>query len=281
MERVISDSLVCDVSDVSSSGGVGDRFVTTPDGMRMLQETKAKERLNSKLDLDKFRDDVRRGLANGRVNAGLFVSLKTKHIPNAGGPYSLEWLSVPGDEDGVTRRAPLVYVASADPAVIGLAAQATHWLCLRALAADAEAALLRERGTSEAEVALRELSDERRELAERLPVIFGRLEKLASDVDDRLGMLNKLVELAEAEKRRHVSLATLVESLAHRVTFVTAPGAVEAAILAEACELVRARAAADGGKTPRLADFPPIQRQQIQNAGGIKAVVGHIKSSTR
>ncbi|KAJ1457579.1 hypothetical protein M885DRAFT_127843 [Pelagophyceae sp. CCMP2097] len=37
MEDVIVDALRCDISDVSKTAGMGDRFVTTPDGMKMFQ----------------------------------------------------------------------------------------------------------------------------------------------------------------------------------------------------------------------------------------------------
>ncbi|KAG8468098.1 hypothetical protein KFE25_007150 [Diacronema lutheri] len=244
VEDVITNALACTVEDTSHLDGAGDRFVSTADGLRMLQETKAKERLNAKTDLERFRADVSRGAAAGRVNAGLFVSLKTRTLPNAG-QYAVEWLSVeapavdsPAAAAGERswRQVPIVMIASASRDAIALAAQTTHWLCMRARDAEAVAASAADNQSDES----RALHAERRALADALPPIFSRIEMSAAEIDERLRLLRKLLELAEADKARHASVETLIERLSAAVPFVCAPRAAEAAGREAACKNNRA-----------------------------------------
>lgn len=279
VEQVIADALHCAIEDVSHLDGHGDRFVTTADGMRMLQETKAKDRLNAKTDVERFRADVARGAAAGRVNAGLFVSLKTRTLPNAG-QFAVEWLSVDAPSEGpdapataaagsrAWRQVPIVMVASASRDTIALAAQATHWLCVRALEAESAATSAAD---SESDV-LRALHAERRALADALPPIFSRIEMSASEIDERLRLLRKLVELAEADKARHASVETLIERLSAAVPYVCAPRAAEAAARDTALRIVVEFARANGGAFPKLAQLSAAQRQAVTNAGGIGAL---------
>lgn len=279
VEEVIANALHCSVQDTSHLDGAGDRLVTTPDGLRMLQETKAKDRLNAKTDVERFRADVSRGAAAGRVNAGLFVSLKTRSLPNAG-QYAVEWLSVDAPSDGADgaggargsaralKQVPIVMVASASRDAIALAAQTTHWLYTRGLEAEAAAASASEDESEE----VRALLAERRALSEALPPIFSRIEMSAAEIDERLRLLRKLLELAEADKARHASVETLIERLSAAVPFVCAPRAAEAAGREAAVGIVVEFMRANGGAAPKLSQLSAAQRQVISAAGGIGAV---------
>ena len=273
---MITNALACTVEDTSHLDGAGDRFVSTADGLRMLQETKAKERLNAKTDLERFRADVSRGAAAGRVNAGLFVSLKTRTLPNAG-QYAVEWLSVeapavdsPAAAAGERswRQVPIVMIASASRDAIALAAQTTHWLCMRARDAEAVAASAADNQSDES----RALHAERRALADALPPIFSRIEMSAAEIDERLRLLRKLLELAEADKARHASVETLIERLSAAVPFVCAPRAAEAAGREAAVGIVVDFMRANGGSAPKLTQLSAAQRQAVAAAGGISAV---------
>lgn len=281
MEDVIANALHCSVEDTSHLDNAGDRFVSTVDGLRMLQETKAKERLSAKADIERFRQDVQRGAAAGRVNAGLFVSLKTRTLPNAG-QYAVEWLTVDvpsaAGADGagasagagarVWKQVPLVMVASASRDAIALAAQTTHWLFKRGLEAEAAAANAADDESEE----VRALHSERRALSEALPPIFSRIAMSSAEIDERLRLLRKLLDLAEADKARHASVETLIERLSAAVPFVCAPRAAEAAGRDVAVGIVLEYMRANGGAAPKVTQLSAAQRQAISAAGGIGAV---------
>lgn len=293
VEEIISEVLHCSVEDVSHMDGYGDRYVTTPDGMRMLQETKAKERLSAKLDVDRFREDVARGVAEGRVNAALFVSLKARNIPNAG-PYAVEWisgstardaprdgqtaLSAAADDVAATeqamvsfRQVPVVFVSSASRDTIALAAQTTHWLWQRARAAeDAAAAAAAAADGAESEE-LRALHAERKAVSEALPAIFGRIELSAGEVDERLRALRRLVESAEAERARLRSCQELIDRLSSAVPFVNSPRAESEVAHHEAVQVALQFHAAHG-VLPKMGQLTSVQKQIISAAGGITAV---------
>jgi hypothetical protein len=292
VEEVIADVLHCSIEDVSHLDGHGDRYITTPDGLRLLQETKAKERLNAKTDLERFRADVARGAAAGRVNAGLFISLMTRTLPNAG-QFAVEWLTVDapavstgaaagagggggaGPREGgsglaalALHQVPIVMVASASRDTIALAAQATHWLCLRALEAEAAVASAADDESEE----MRVLLAERRALADALPLIFSRVEMSAAEIDERLRLLRKLVELAEADKARQASIEALIERLSSAVPFICAPRAAQTAGRDSAIRVVLDFMRANGGLAPKLAQLSAAQRQLVTSAGGIAVI---------
>ena len=76
-------------------------------------ESKDVKRLHSAKDIGKFYRDVEAGIASGRINSAILVSLLSQTIPNTRSNFSLEWIS------GL----PVVLIASEQPQSIALVVQ--------------------------------------------------------------------------------------------------------------------------------------------------------------
>mmetsp|Transcript_10729 Transcript_10729/g.27111 ORF Transcript_10729/g.27111 Transcript_10729/m.27111 type:complete len:148 (-) Transcript_10729:37-480(-) len=119
---------------------------------------------------------------------------------------------------------------------------------------------------------MRALMGERRALAEALPPIFSLVEKAACEIDERLRLLRKLVDLAEADKTRHGSLEMLIQRLSGAVPFVCAPHAAASADRELAVGLVVDFMTKNDGQAPKVTQFTLAERKLLTAAGGIGSI---------
>ena len=261
VESVIADCLICEIDDVSKIEGQGDRFITTPSGLKLLQETKAVERLHSKKDIEKFKRDVHDGITNSRINAAILISLKSQTIPNHGpGACSIYF------NNGPCGRVPVVMLASNNRNTIQMAVQTIAWLqdlAHKEFSARGNAV------TTESE----QLEKERQFLQEHLPKFIESIQQSESEVDARIDMLKTLMDAAEQERAKQSDVRFLILKLQQNIPWLITK-TDSALMLAE--NILRSYHN-QKGEYPKSSQLTLSQRTAIKNAGGIKVVLDRMK----
>lgn len=263
VERIVADTLVCEVQDTSHEEGKGDRLVVTPSGMRMMLEVKSVERLHSKHDMEKFRRDAHSGVCEKRINAALLVSLKTESIPNCGpGPCHVTFMHHEG------LRVPVISIATRSKAAIQIAVQiASH---LRDLC-DKEKAAKGGSGSSSAD--LDAALAERAILQKQLPLLCKHVAEADLALQTRIEMLSSLLSSAHAERDAQRDMHTSLLRLQQQIPWIVPPDAVEGDVAVDI--LLRHKEHVDEWlPTSRMTQS---QRTAVRAAGGYKVVLRRAK----
>ena len=259
VEAVIAD---CDVSRIE---GRGDRFITTPGGLKLLQETKAVEKLHSKHDIEKFKRDVHDGIVNTRINAAIMISVKSQTIPNHGpGPCCIYFNHGPGG------RVPVIMIATNNRTTIQLAIQTVAWLqdlCQKEYAARGNAL------TSETEQA----EKERDFLQEHLPKLIESVQMSECDLNTRIDMLKTLLEAAERARVQHSDLRFLILKMQQHIPWLISK--TDTAIII--AEKIVSGYLEQKGEYPKSSQLTLAQRAAVKNAGGIKVILEKLKKRKR
>ena len=257
VERVVVDTLACDVEDVSHLAGPGDRRITTPDGLRLMLEVKNVERLHSKHDLEKFRNDAYNGAKDGRINAALLVSLRTTSIPNVSGTCSVTFMNTD------TARVPVLLLASNSRPTIQLAVHAAAQLQL--LAARETAA----RGGVGVPVQLETLERERGILQRALPSVLKFVHENDTAVESRIEMLQRLLDDAMSERTRQKEVMFQLAKLQQSVSWI---GASQEATDMDVAVSIVLKWYERKNEFPKTSEMTMPQRTAIKAAGGLKVV---------
>lgn len=257
VENIVADTLACEVTDVSHNAGAGDRFITTPDGLKLLLEVKNVERLHSKHDVEKFRNDVYNGVQNQRINAALMVSLKTTSIPNVSGSCSVTFLQ---SESG---RVPVMLLSSRSRATIQLALHAIEQL--QSLAS--KEAKARGGGTIPAQ--LETLERERQILQKSLPAVLKFVNESDTSVESRIEMLQRLLDDATTERTRQKEVNYQMLKLQQGVSWIGA--SQESNDIEVAVSLILSWYERKN-EFPKTSEMTVPQRSAIKKAGGLKHV---------
>ena len=265
IEQLIVDTLICEVQDTSHQSGYGDRFITTPDGLRLMLECKNVERLHSKQDIEKFRRDVYNGIQSQRINAALLISLKTTSIPNISGACSVQFMN------GEHGRVPVVMLASNSKIAIQLAAHAVAQL---QLIADKET--LARGGTIPFE--LEALEKERDSLQKTLPLVFKCIHENESHIESRIEMLQRLLDDANTERTRHKEVVYQIMKIQQTVSWIGASQEENDQDLAISIVLKWFERKQE---FPKTSEMTIPQRTAIRNAGGLKTVIDLAKKRQR
>ena len=258
VEGIIAETLACDITDVSRATGHGDRFVTTPDGLRLMLEVKNVERLHSKHDMEKFRNDAYNGVKAERINAALLVSLKTTSIPNVSGACSVTFLQTD------TVRAPVILLATRSRVTIQLAVHAIAQL--QSIAAKEASA----RGGGSTPVHLEALERERCVLQKTLPEVLRFVQESETAIESRIEMLQRLLDDAAADRARQKNVNYQLLKLQQGVSWIAT--AQEGHDMDVAVEIAL-KWFERKGDFPKTSEMTSSQRVAIKNAGGLKAVV--------
>lgn len=266
VEALVADCLVCDIEDVSKIEGRGDRHITTPDGLKLLQETKNVEKLHSKHDIEKFKRDVHEGIVNGRINAAILVSLKSQTIPNHGpGPCSITF------NHGPQGRVPVIMIASNNRNNISLALQAIVWLqdlCHKEFIA---------RGNSPTSETEQQMQKEQSFLQEHIPKVIESAQISEVELNTRIDMLKTLLEAAENERVQNSELRFTILKLQQNIPWLMSK-TDSAMKLAEKVVLDFLKSK---NEYPKSAQLTLAQRTVVKAAGGIKIVIDHVKKRKR
>lgn len=257
VEGVVAETLACEIADVSHLSGHGDRFVTTPDGLKLLLEVKNVDRLHSKHDIEKFRNDVYNGVQAQRINAALMVSLKTTSIPNVNGPCAVTFLQ--GDEG----RVPVMLLSSGSRPTMQLALHALAQL--HHLAAKEATA----RGGGTIPVQLETLERERAVLQKTLPSVLKFVHESDTAVESRIEMLQRLLDDAKTERVRQKEVNYQMLKLQQSISWIGASQETSDVDVAVALILQWHERK---GEFPKTSEMTNPQRTAIKNAGGLKVV---------
>lgn len=258
IERLLADTLLCEIHDTSHAGGCGDRLVTTPDGLRLMVEVKDVERLHSKKDIEKFRRDVYANAATESINAALLISLRTSAFPNMGpGPCAVYM------HEGPNRRVPVLMVSGSSRTAIQLAVRA---------AAQLQEVCAKEAAT-QAGVSVETLERERAALQRHVPAMLAYVRDADLHTDSRIETLQRLLEEAVEERGRLKDLAFESLKLQQQVTWLDADDE-------QAIKLV-ARWFERKGVFPKTSEMTAAQRNAVKLAGGLRKVVDEVKKRQR
>ena len=266
VEALVADCLVCDIEDVSKIEGRGDRHITTPDGLKLLQETKNVEKLHSKHDIEKFKRDVHEGIVNGRINAAILISLKSQTIPNHGpGPCSITF------NHGPQGRVPVIMLASNNRNNISLALQAIVWLqdlCHKEFTA---------RGNSPTSESEQQMQKEQNFLQEHIPKMIESAQISEVELNTRIDMLKTLLEAAENERVQNSELRFTILKLQQNIPWLMSK--TDSAM--KLAEKIVSDFYNSKNEYPKSAQLTLAQRTVVKNAGGIKVVLDHVKKRKR
>lgn len=266
VENIVADTLACEIADVSHIAGHGDRFITTPNGLKLLLEVKNVERLHSKHDIEKFRNDVYNGIQSQRINAALLVSLKTSSIPNVSGSCSVTFLQ---SDAG---RIPVMLLSSRSKATIQLALHAIEQL--QSLASKEAKA----RGGGTIPSQLEALERERQILQRSLPIVLKFVSESDTAVESRIEMLQRLLDDATAERTRQKEVNYQLLKLKQGVSWIGA--SQETSDIDKAVNLIldwHERR----GEFPKTSEMTLPQRAAIKTAGGLKHVTDMARKRQR
>ena len=263
LEKVISDTIACDVVDTSHETGKGDRFITTPDGLRMMLEVKYAQRLHSKHDIEKFHNDVYASVQSGRINAAFFVSLRTNSLPNSGpGSCTIHF------ETGPTGRVPVVMLASAARTTIQLAVHAIAQL---------QSIADKENTARGGPVQIEALEKERATLQKTLPAIVKHMFEMDTAIESRLELLQRLVDEANQERNKQRDVVFQLSRLQQSVQWLNIS---QESDNDQAINLVL-RWFERKGEYPKTSEMTVAQRSAIKTAGGLKNVIDQAKKRVR
>lgn len=265
IEQLVAETLVCDVEDVSHQTGRGDRFVTTPDGLKLMLEVKNTERLHSKHDIEKFKRDVYDGITSQRINAALMVSLKSNSIPNVAGACSVTFVTT---EHG---RIPVVMLASNSRIAIQLSLRAISEL---QTVCDKEA---RARGGA-VPAQLEALEAERAMVQKSLPTFLKFVRESDHHIETRIEMLTRLLDDAVDERAKMKEVLYHSVRLQQNISWVDATQSEADTDLAIGIVL---KWFERKGEFPKSSEMTQSQRTAIKNAGGVKVVVEMARKKQR
>lgn len=264
VERLVVETLACEIEDVSRAGGCGDRLVTTPDGMKLMLEVKNVERLHSKNDVEKFKRDVYNNAESQAINAALLVSLKTTALPNVSGPCSVSFMTTPH------ARVPVVMLSCNTRTAIQLALHGIsqlHHISSKESAARGRAPLEMET-----------LETERAHLQQLLPSICRHIHEADSQLESRIELLQRLLDDALGERTRQKEIGYKMLKLQQDVSWLSA--SQEGNDLEFAVSIVRSLKERTGD-FPKTAQMTQPQRTAIKAAGGMKTVMDIVKKRQR
>lgn len=266
VEKVMVETIACEVDDVSHKTGQGDRFVTTPDGLRLLLEVKNVERLHSKHDMEKFRNDVYNGVKAQRINAAMMISLRTTSIPNVSGACSVTFLQ------GENGRVPILILASGSKTAIQLAIHAVAQL---QLVAEKESMA---RGGGSIPIQLETLEKERVALQKHLPALIKHIHENDTAVESRIEMLQRLLDEATCDRSRQKEVLFQLLKLQQTVSWVGASQETNDVDLAVSIVLKWYERKSE---FPKTSEMTMPQRAAVKNAGGLKIVTDMAKKRQR
>ena len=265
MERLVIETLACEIEDVSHGGGCGDRLITTPDGMKLMLEVKNVERLHSKNDIEKFKRDVYNNAESQVINAALLVSLKTAALPNISGPCSVTFMNTPH------ARVPVVMLSSNTRTAIQLA---LHGISQLQSIATKES-MARGRAPLEMET----LEAERAQLQKVLPTICRHIHESESHLESRIELLQRLLDDALTERTRQKDIAYQMLKLQQSISWLAA--SQDGNEMDFAVSIVCGLRDRNGGEFPKTAQMTQPQRAAVKAAGGLKTVVEAAKKRQR
>lgn len=258
VEQLLVETLACDVEDTSHQTGMGDRFVTTPNGLKLMLEVKNTERLHSKHDIEKFKRDVYEGVETQRINAALLLSLRSNSIPNVGGTCNVYFMS------GKAGRVPVVMLSSNSRTAIQLSIHAIEQL---QMIAEREMSAC---GSSNVPLQLETLEKERNLLMKTLPPIFQFIHENDTTIESRIDMLQRLLQDAESERSRQKEIAYQLLKLKQTVAWVGASQETSEQDIALSIVL---KWFERKNEYPKTSEMTPPQRIAIKNAGGLKRII--------
>ena len=264
VERLVMETLACDVVDTSHVAAQGDRLVTTPGGLKLLLEVKNVERLHSKNDMEKFRRDVFQGAQSQRINAALMVSLKSSSIPNLSGACDVSFVAT---DQG---RIPVVILSSNSRTAIQLGLRA-----VAQLQAIAEREVQARGGGASAE--METLERERTELQRFLPGLCKFVQENDAHVESRIEMLQRLLDEANAERAKQKDVMFQLLKMRQTIPWL---GQDDGHDLDFAISIV-SQWFERKGEFPKTSEMTQPQRNAIKSAGGLKVVVDAAKKRQR
>ena len=264
MEKLVVETLACEIEDVSHAGGCGDRIVTTPDGMKLMVEVKNVERLHSKNDIEKFRRDVYNNAEAQVINAALLVSLKTTALPNVSGPCSVSFMHTPH------ARVPVMMLACNTRTSIQLA--------LHGIAQLQHIATKESTARGRAPLEMETLEAERAQLQKALPAMCRHIHEAESQLESRIELLQRLLDDALGERTRQKDIAYQMLKLQQGISWLAASqeGNEMDFAVSIVCSLKERT-----GEYPKTAQMTQPQRAAVKAAGGLKSVVDAAKKRQR
>lgn len=259
VEQIIADTLVCEITNTSHTEGQGDRLVTTPGGLRLLQETKAVEKLHSKHDIEKFNKDVYEGVQSNRINAAILISLKTTSIPNNGpGPCSVTLVN-----NSKGPRTPVVLLSSSSKTSIQLAIHSIAQL-QRIAAKEFEA-----RGKTPVNEEMETYEREQGILQQHLPELCRYIHQTECGIETRIEMLETLLHAARSERSEQRDVHFMILKLQQQIPWLQKTDMSEA----ELAQDIVLRFYDKNEKWPKTSQLTVAQRQAVKNAGGMPKVL--------
>jgi hypothetical protein len=266
VEHVIVETIACEVEDVSHKPGCGDRFISTPDGLKLMMEVKNVERLHSKHDMDKFRNDVHNGVKSQRINAAMMISLRTTSIPNVSGSCSVTFLQ------GDNGRVPVLILSSGSKTAIQLAVHAVAQL---QIVAEKES---KARGGGSIPIQLETLEKERQVLQKHLPCILKHIHENDTAVESRIEMLQRLLDEANSDRTRQKEIMFQLMKLQQNIRWI---GVSEEANDIELAVSIVLKWYERKQEFPKTSEMTMPQRAAIKNAGGLKMVTDMARKRQR
>ncbi len=266
VERIVVETIACEVEDVSHKTGCGDRFITTPDGLKLMMEVKNVERLHSKHDMEKFKNDVFNGVKAQRINAAVMISLRTASLPNVSGSCSVSFFH------GETGRVPVLILSSNSKPAIQLA---IHAIAQLQVIAEKENLA---RGGGSIPIQLETLEKERGLLQKHLPAIIKYASENDTAVESRIEMLQRLLEEAVSDRTRQKDIMFTLLKLQQGISWIGV--SQESADIDIAVSIVL-KWYERKNEFPKTSEMTMPQRLAIKNAGGLKAVTDMARKRQR
>lgn len=257
VSSTICEFLPCEVIDVAHAGGHGDRHIrfhakSVNRYMELFLEVKNQKDLR-KDEIDRFLIQVKEDAKNGKINCGMFLSLKTKSIP-----FKLH-TEVEILDVGNNKRIPIIWLATSSKASI----QSSILLMIALFESIQREQFMQET----AEHTSDDFRSDFQMLKDIIPDMLSYIDKQDAHISSQMKGLQEMMDDMRKQKESLSEIVFKTDSLKRNLSFLSDPDEEAVRILTE-CMTSKDKPLNKINK----ADLVISHRKIIEKAGGLARV---------